>query len=185
VVGDSTGERRKGHTVDSTVAVRGAADEDLANLVEQLGQRFYFTERLSRQRRGRGRLFIAMSGNRAVGDVYVSLEDADESEVRQHLPGVALIQHLEVLAEARNRGVGTTLVTSVESFLLRRGHRRAALGVSPDNADARRLYRRLGYREWEHGIVKTFREEFTADGSMSRTAEQCQILVKWLGDGHH
>jgi RimJ/RimL family protein N-acetyltransferase len=53
----------------------------------------------------------------------------------------------------RNRGHGTALVEAAEQRAGELGHPRVCLGVGVDNPDARRLFERLGYREWEHGLV--------------------------------
>lgn len=160
--------------------IREASDQDLPALIERLGQRFYFTERLRRQRLNRGQLFIAHVTGRPVGDIYASLEKADEPELRLHLPAVPVLQHLEVRDGFRNQGTGKRLITAAEEFLVDRGHRQVALGVDLDNEDAVRLYQLLGYREWELSPTMTFREHYDSDGGIHREWERCRIFVKDL-----
>lgn len=160
--------------------IRQAHDEDLPTLIDQLGQRFYFTERLRRQHQDRGRLFIALVDGQPAGDIYVSLEPADEPELRLHLRAVPLLQHLEVRDGLRNRGIGTRLITTAEAFLKSLDVKQVALGVALDNHDAIRLYQQLDYREWIHSPTTTFREHFDSDGNVSRQEEQCRIFVKNL-----
>lgn len=162
------------------VTIREASDEDLPALIDQLGQPFYFTERLRRQRLQRGQLFIAVTDMTPVGDVYASMEKADEPELRLHLPAVPLLQHLEVRDGFRNQGNGTRLLAYAERFLVARGFRQVALGVGLYNHDAMRLYRSCGYREWELSPTMTFREHYDADGGIHTEAEQCRIFVKAL-----
>lgn len=162
------------------LTIRTATNDDLPILVGELGQEPYFLERLARQHQQRGRLFIASVSNIPVGDVYVSLEDADEPEVRQHLPQVALIQHLEVRSEQRNRGIGTALIAEAEQFLFRHGHLRVSLGVALDNPKAAAWYQRQGYRPWEQPPITTIRAEYLPDGTVRHSPERCQIYVKSL-----
>lgn len=160
--------------------VRAAAAGDLPALARSLGQRHFFADRLGRQRDGRGLLLVAWLGAEPVGDVYVWLEQAEEPELRERLPGVAMVQHLEVRDSHRNRRVGTALLLAAERALRERRHTRVALGVVPDNDRAARLYRRHGYREWPYPPITTTYEEFLPDGRRRRRSEVCRIFVKDL-----
>ncbi|GIJ50715.1 hypothetical protein Val02_76010 [Virgisporangium aliadipatigenens] len=125
-----------------------ATIDDLDAYEAAFGQREYFAERCTRQKNDRGVLLIARFDGRPVGDVYLSFDKADEMEVREALPGVPLIFHLEVLPAHRRRGYGTALMTRAERVARDLGHRRVALGVQVANIAARRLYDTLAYREW-------------------------------------
>ncbi|WP_336205311.1 GNAT family N-acetyltransferase [Nonomuraea sp. LPB2021202275-12-8] len=162
------------------VRIRTASEEDLPALVAALGQRAYFVAQLTRQRAGRGVLLVAWHAFTPVGDVYLRLEAAEEQELRDRLPGVPLLAHLEVAGEHRGRRIGTQLVEAAEGRLRDLGHARVALGVDLDNDRARSLYRRLGYREWAHPPVSTIREIYHPDGRLERAPDECEILVKDL-----
>ncbi|WIX78115.1 GNAT family N-acetyltransferase [Amycolatopsis carbonis] len=160
--------------------IRAAEPTDVKALSIVLGAEEYFADRLARQAEGLGVLFTAWWADRPVGDLYLWLEDAEEPPIRSRLPGVPLLTHLEVLPAARNRGVGRALVRVAEGRLASLGHRRAALAVRTDNADAARLYRRLDYRDWGHGTVVCYAEHFLPDGRTVSEAELCHVLVKTL-----
>jgi ribosomal protein S18 acetylase RimI-like enzyme len=160
--------------------IRPAAAGDLPALTAALDQERFFTDRIERQRAGRGVLLVAWLGEAPVGDVYVWMERAEEPEIRTRLPDAALLNHLEVRSGQRNRGIGTRLVRTAEGLLHGHGYRRAALGVAPDNDDAARLYRRLGYLPWPYPDVETSKEVQLADGSWGRVAEKFRVLVKDL-----
>jgi GNAT superfamily N-acetyltransferase len=149
--------------------------------LDRLGRTFgpdayaYYRERSHR----RGFLLVARVGNRAVGGVYVSTEPAYESAVIRHLGTVAMLHKLMVDEPVQRRFVGTRLVAAAEHELRRRGHRRVAIGVDVDNARAARLYLRLGYREWPHGLLETVRED-VKDGKIILLPDECRVFVKYL-----
>jgi hypothetical protein len=75
------------------------------------------------------------------------------------------------------------MVEAAERMLRDDGHPRLAVGVDLDNDGAARLYRRLGYREWPHGLLKTFREHGDAAGNVIVTPDECRVFVKDLPPG--
>ena len=81
---------------------------------------------------------------------------------------------------ASERGIGTALVQAGEDTARRLGHGRIALGVGLDNPGARRLYERLGYRDWGHGhTVASWREQRPGSAPVTVT-ETIDMLVKRL-----
>ena len=57
------------------------------------------------------------------------------------------LHHLAVEETWRNRGIGTALLEEVERRLKAKGCLKVNLLIHRSNADARRLYERLGYQE--------------------------------------
>jgi ribosomal protein S18 acetylase RimI-like enzyme len=160
--------------------VRSARSADLEPFAAALGDREFLIDRLSRQRKDRGVLFVAWLRYVPAGDVYLWLEEAEELPIRRHLPGVALLTHLQVHDELRNRGVGRALVAAVERHLRENGRERVALAVRTDNPAAARLYSRLGYRDWGHGEVVCYARTTQPDGRLLFEPERCYVLVKDL-----
>jgi len=157
--------------------IRAARPTDLAALTRSLGQRPFFVDRLARQETGRGLLLTAWHDDRPVGDVYLWLEPAEEPEIQIFLPGTPLLTHLEVRADRRARGMGTALIAAAERELVALGHDTVALAVELKNLRAARLYRRLGYDDWDHPPVRCYS---LTDSNGQRHAEICRILVKPL-----
>jgi ribosomal protein S18 acetylase RimI-like enzyme len=62
-------------------------------------------------------------------------------------PGTLFVQVLAALPPARGRGLGTRLMRTAEDIAREWGRSRLSLIAADDNADGRRLYGRLGYRE--------------------------------------
>jgi GNAT superfamily N-acetyltransferase len=166
--------------VTAKAEVRPASDADLAAVVAVLGQRDFFTDRLARQQGGGGVLLVAWVDGHPVGDVFLACEQAEEPKVRQHLPGVPQLIHLEVLEPFQRRGIGTALIRAAEDTARRLGYQRIALGVGLDNCAARRLYERLGYADWGHGTVVARWVERHHDGPPVMVSEVCDMLVKRL-----
>jgi GNAT superfamily N-acetyltransferase len=160
--------------------IRRASAGDLPALSRALGQRYFFADRLQRQEEGRGVLLVAWLDGVPVGDVYVWLEEPEEPEIRERLPGVPLLNHFEVHPAWQNRGIGTRIIGAAEELIAAGGGNRVALGVHPDNEDAMRLYERRGYVTWLHPDVETLSEEFLDTGERQRTPEKCRVLVKDL-----
>ncbi|QFU90437.1 GNAT family N-acetyltransferase [Amycolatopsis sp. YIM 10] len=161
----------------SELRIREAGSADLPQLTHVMGQEPYFTDRLSRQKDGLGRLLVAWQDDRPVGVVYLWLEPAEEAELREHLPDTPLLTHLETHVEHRARGIGTSLVRAAEQWLTEKGYDRVALAVETTNDRAARLYARLGYREWPHSTVRCLS---LTDSAGRRNVEICRIMVKPL-----
>jgi GNAT superfamily N-acetyltransferase len=161
--------------------IRPARDEDLAALVEELEQEEFFADRLARQSAGHGLLLVAWQGTCPIGDVYLWWEPAEEPEIRALLPGVPLLNHLEVHPTFRKHGTGTRLTRAAERVLAARGYERVALAVEENNFDAMRLYTGLGYREWGHPKVICHTQ---AEKDRPRMVEICHVLVKDLSGQH-
>lgn len=157
--------------------IRAARDEDLTALVEELGQKQFFADRLAGQAADRGLLLTAWQENRPIGVVYLWWEPAEEPEIRAHLDGVPLLTHLEVHPTFRKHGTGTALTLAAERELAARGHEQVALAVEESNTDAMRLYTGLGYRDWGHGAVVCHTHE---EDDRPRMVEICDVLVKDL-----
>jgi GNAT superfamily N-acetyltransferase len=166
--------------VTAELEIRPASDADLATLVAVLGERHWFTDRLARQQRGGGVLLVAWLEGRPVGEVFLECEPANEPEVRQQLPGVPRLDHLEVLGPLWGQGIGTALIRAAEDTARQLGHERIALGVGLDNPKAWQLYERLGYADWGHGTVVGTWVEYPDDGLPVTVSEVCDMLIKRL-----
>ncbi|GAA1691427.1 hypothetical protein GCM10009765_46050 [Fodinicola feengrottensis] len=162
------------------LTIRAAGMGDLPVLaardIDRLGQLY---DRLERHEADRGELLIALIAGRPVGHIYLWREDAEEPELREHLPAVPLIMNLWVSDDHRRQGIGKELVARAEADLSGAGHREVALGVHPDNTDAIKLYLSLGYEQWGYGQIATCKEPARA-GKERFANDICEIYVKRL-----
>ena len=102
-----------------------------------------------------GSTLVLVSGGRPRGYVVVTLGWSLESG------GIdALLDEVYLEPELRGRGVGTMLVEAGVEAARAAGAKRIYLEVEADNATARRLYTRLGWR-----------------------AEESTMMLRWLGAG--
>jgi len=84
------------------------------------------------------------SGVKIIGQMFVQL-DSMRSELANGKV-CAYIYGFRIRRQFRSMGIGTRLLQIAEADLFARGYRKINLNVNRDNDDARRLYRRLGYR---------------------------------------
>ena len=159
--------------------VRPAVSADLPALTIAFGERHYFEDRLGRPPQ-QGVLFVAHLGAAVAGAAFLRMMQAEEWELRQHLRGVPILSHLQVAPNRRRQGVASAIMNAAEEHARAKGRWRIALGVTPHNAAARRLYTNRGYVEWDFGEVNAMVVEYDETGRKRFSTERCQILVKAL-----
>jgi GNAT superfamily N-acetyltransferase len=162
------------------VRIETAKKKDVLDRVTEEADRRFFLDRLRRRGFRRGQVYLAYDGSTPVGYVYLRLEEAEEAQLRGGLPGTPLLERLRVLPGYRRKGIGRELVAAAEEGARRKRRRRIALGVDEHEPDPIGFYLRIGYREWPHGLVETFKEERRDDGTWTRRTEYCRIFVKEL-----
>jgi ribosomal protein S18 acetylase RimI-like enzyme len=130
------------------VHIRKAIRQDLAALEwngEYAHFRRLYQDIYQSAQRGEAILWVAeLPGEDIVGQMFVQL-----SSLRPELADgrtQAYIYGFRVRPAYRGKGIGTFMLEMVEGDLVRRGFRKVVLNVNQDNADARRLYERNGYR---------------------------------------
>ncbi|WP_254545103.1 GNAT family N-acetyltransferase [Halomarina pelagica] len=89
-----------------------------------------------------GGLLVAREGGEVIGFVMF----APESGVYEQAVQKGVVENLYVVPERRGEGVGTALLGAAEDALRADGAAIVALDVMAANDEARRFYRRLGYR---------------------------------------
>lgn len=87
-------------------------------------------------------LLVARGGESIVGFVTFGVE----SGVYEQDTTRGVVQNIYVVPEVRGEGVGSALLAAAEESLVESGAETVSLEVMADNDDARRFYRRHGYR---------------------------------------
>jgi len=106
-------------------------NEEFEALVAEITARF-----IKQFKTGRDRCWVAETGGRVVGAVFVVEEDAETAKLRM----------LYVEPDARGSGVGRHLVDEVVNFARKAGYRRLTLWTNDNLTAARRLYERAGFK---------------------------------------
>lgn len=127
--------------------IRPCSDEDLAHLRDQWptpGTDIHGVH-YAAQLRGQATYLVAWQDSMPIGSAMVQWSGCVGPNARTAFPDCIEINHLQVRAQYRRMGAGTALIKSAEELVVARGGAAIGLGVSGDNPDAGRLYRRLGY----------------------------------------
>lgn len=104
-----------------------------------------FEDAYQASRRGAAVLWMAETPDEGIiGQVFISLkssrQDLADGKTRAYLYG------FRVRPPYRSLGIGTLMMHTVESDLVKRGFRILTLNVAQDNTDALRFYQRLGFK---------------------------------------
>lgn len=162
------------------VTVRPFRSDDLPRLLVGAGprDRFHHGERSRMHARGEATYLPAWDGDRPCGRVTL-LHRSKYEQVRDTLGDVPELNALE--ATPRGLGIGSTLVAAAEAHAAALGAHRIGLAVDHGNTGARRLYERLGYREWADGdVVDRWLERDDSGTVVREHADLCSYLVKDL-----
>jgi len=130
------------------IQIRLASRQDLPALEwdgEYVRFRRLYADVYHLTQKGEALMWIADSSTDGlIGQLFVSLKSsrADLSDGRNR----AYVYAFRVKPAFRGQGIGTRMMTVVEADLRRRGYLCVTLNVAQENADARRLYERLGYQ---------------------------------------
>jgi ribosomal protein S18 acetylase RimI-like enzyme len=145
-------------SVTAVLLIRTCQSDDLP-LMEWYGQfrdhRELFADAFARHLAGENVMLVADLHGFPAGQAWIDL-------VKHRTERVGYIWAVRVFPFLRGLGIGTQLMHVAEKVLTEHGYRCAEVGVEKDNADARRLYERLGYR-----LLGDVREEYgftTPDG---------------------
>lgn len=162
----------------ASVIVRPIRPGDLSRLLPDAGprDRFHHAERSGMHERGEATYFLAWDGDRTCGRVTLFHRSKYE-RVREVLGDFPELNALE--AAPPGVGIGSKLVAAAEERATSLGAHRIGLAVEHGNADARRLYERLGYVEWEHGdVIDRWQEREAGGAAVREHADPCSYLVK-------
>jgi ribosomal-protein-alanine N-acetyltransferase len=113
-----------------------------------------------------------------VGEQVVGFIIAVTSEVKRD--GVTHVLTLDVVPDARRQGVGRQLLRELESRVAENGAAACLLEVDVENLPARRLYRRMGYKEV--GFTKSYYRSGSDCLTMKKNL-QLQVLRETEGKG--
>jgi ribosomal protein S18 acetylase RimI-like enzyme len=104
----------------------------------------------------RGTFFVAVDvDNKVVGFVVAITFEPSQDALLSNVPSLrGRITELYVDPSRRGQGIGTLLVHAAEQYLQKLGCDVIRLEVFAPNENAYRLYRRLGYRDYDIDMIK-------------------------------
>jgi GNAT superfamily N-acetyltransferase len=112
--------------------------------------------RLRRRIEGRGttgEYVVAILDGAMVGSASVDLEDPPTpGSMMRPVPSAEF--GVSVIAGQRGKGIGRALIGHLEAWAAGHGVERMVLNVSDANEGAIRLYRELGYRDFDRAMLK-------------------------------
>lgn len=165
----------------SQVVVRPMVQRDLPALEwegEYIHFRRLYAAAFERMRRGNAVLWVAdLPPDQIIGQVFIALV-SDRPELADGRER-AYLYSFRIKPQWRGAGLGTRMLSQVESDLRRRGYKAVTLNVALVNTDAQRLYLRCGYRMLapDPGIW-SYQDHL---GVWQRVEEPAVRMIKYLG----
>ena len=164
-------------TLELPVALRLATYSDLPKL-EWYGQYTHFRTLFRRtyqdQLQHRRLMLVADCNNFPIGNIFIQLNNGEArvTEGRRR----AYFYSLRVMEMFQGFGIGTQLIREAESLTADHGFSWATIAAAKDNARARRLYERLGYRVFGEDEGKW--NYLDHENRMRYVHEPCWVLEK-------
>lgn len=168
-----------GRMMDIRPATRDAIDQLLV-VDDHLGRRDQLLQRWELQNSGEDLFLLARRDGEFVGHTMLFRRSKYPAVQAAYAP--AEINGL--YAYVQGQGIGTAILRVAEEYAKQWGLSQIGLAVGPDNVGARRLYERLGYREWTEGrlVIDEWTEK-DADGNVTVLhRDPCDYLLKPLGE---
>ena len=136
-----------------------------------------YADRLWRiDRRNAGRLFVATSSTRVIAFLACILE----TDILESHPMALQITDLVVTARWRRKGVGAALIDTAQEFARKKNARSIGITTLAENAQARRAYRALGFRE--SAVTFERRISTRTEGSSRTRLGRWQSMPAKMGD---
>jgi GNAT superfamily N-acetyltransferase len=165
-----------GRIMDIKPATR--ADVDRLTARAAPASQHHLRDRWETQQRGDGLFLLAHRDGEVVGHALL-LRQSKYAEVRA-VHDAAEINALH--ADVQGQGIGTAIIRAAEVIAADWAKPAIGLAVAADNVGARRLYERLGYRQWDGAEVTDTWTEQDAEGNIVHShADSCDYLFKPLG----
>ena len=121
---------------------------------------------------------MAWRGDQPAGRRIV-LAASKYGKVRHLLGAFPEMNALE--ARPPGQGTGTKMIACAERMAREHGAAMIGLAVAVRNDRAHRLYQRLGYHDWGHGLVLDYWDETDSAGTVLKTnADPCHYLTKLI-----
>lgn len=141
----------------------------------------YHYRRFAVQQSGEGLYLIAWHGAEPVGHFLLRWHGPTDDPTGEYPGHTPCLESGATKPAYQRRGVATRMIGEAERIAREKGFTRIGLAVgSTDNPLARRLYERLGYRDWGRGEFTISWDYEARDGRKGTESEVCIYMVKDL-----
>jgi GNAT superfamily N-acetyltransferase len=140
-------------------------------------------KRLEIQKNGEGLYLIAWHNNIPVGHFLLAWNAPHNENVTKYIDITknAYLGAGRTHESHRRKGVATKLIQEAEKLAREHGCTTIGLQVgATDNPDARRLYEKLGYKDWNHGTFTISWEYTDKNGNKGTESEVVTYMQKEL-----
>lgn len=160
------------------ITIRKALFDDISalDLIKPVKEAGYFVRCLKEQDEGRRAIFMAALDGADVG--YGMLNEKPRYQLFRRL-GIPEIQDINVLPDARQKGVATALIAYCEGVARQRGCDQIGIsvGLTKEYGPAQRLYVKQGYIPDGYGV--TYNRESVSSGQIRPVDDDlCLMMVK-------
>jgi ribosomal protein S18 acetylase RimI-like enzyme len=160
------------------VVLRDATPADLEVLTELRPPRGLHVDRIPQGPRDGKRYVVAEVAGRPAGFGVIYFEGDPMWERPEQVP---LVMDLWVAPRLRGKGIGTSIINSLEESARERGFQCVYLQVQPDrNPTVVSLYEKMGYQRLAARPHKDLFAEVDEDGNVREAEEIILDMQKWL-----
>lgn len=169
---------------DLVIEIRPSRKEELELLESE-----FSPNNLSKHHHGRhdiqendeGIYLIAWHDNKPIGHFLLRWNGPDKDTSRNYPYPTPFLEGGGTRSAYRRKGVATRLIAAAEKLAKEKGSTKISMAVgNRDNPDAKRLYEKLGYRDWGQGEFIVSWEYLSKDGIKGTESEVCIYLFKKL-----
>lgn len=162
--------------------VRKARKKDLEILNKELGVGgipWKHERNIRMQQKGPYLWLIAWENNKPIANLQIMFKGSFSKEVRGQLKNCPHLASLYVKESHRKKGIAKKMMDFAENLLKQKGFSQVGLAVEKGNKFLIGLYNKLGYKDWEKGIVIDSWNEIP-NNKLKRINLKCNYLVKEL-----
>lgn len=133
------------------------------------------------QENGEGVYLIAWHNDKPISHILVRWNGPDKDPSNIYPFPTPYLEGIGTQEAYRRKGVATRMIQKAEYMIQERGLHQVGLTVgSDDNPDARQLYEKLGYKDWEQGEFTISWEYKNKNGNEGKEFEVCIYMFKEL-----
>lgn len=169
---------------DLNITIKPSKKEELDLLEKEFSPNSYSNyhfKRYGEQEKDEGIYLIAWHNATPIGHLLLRW-NAYTKDLSNGFPnGVPYLVAIGTKEAFRRKGIATKLIQTAEKLVKEKGFKNIGLAVgSKDNPNAKRLYEKLGYKDWGKGEITQCWEYIDKQGNKGVESEVCIYMLKNL-----